>query len=93
MGAKYKYVKKSIHERRKWLDTLKAIPCKRCGKTYPPYVMDWHHRNPEEKKFGVGSGSWRQSRKKLEEEMEKCDLYCANCHRIIEYEVMGKPRK
>lgn len=87
MASKYEYTKRSIKLRREWLDTLKNRPCTRCGIVYPPYVTDWHHRDKKDKKFGIGKGSFRQSKKAILEEIEKCDLYCANCHRIIEYEV------
>ena len=44
-------------------------------------VYDFHHRNPEEKEFDPGSilhYSW----KRIVAELDKCDLLCANCHRI-----------
>lgn len=51
-----------------------------CGVHYPSYVMDFDHRDPSTKKGGVGkfvSVGW----KSLKEEIAKCDLVCANCHR------------
>jgi len=83
----YAYHKKCVDNRRKWFQSLKEKdPCLRCGQKYPYYVMDWHHRNPCEKSFGLGQQSFRKSRKLLLEEIAKCDLLCANCHRIVEYE-------
>ena len=31
----------------------KSKPCMDCGISYPPYVMDFDHRNPSKKKFGI----------------------------------------
>lgn len=93
MVSKYEYTKKAVEERRTKLDRLKNKPCARCKKKFPPYVMEWHHRDPTTKKFGIGQGSFRNSMAKILEEIRKCDLYCANCHRITEYENNFRFRK
>lgn len=90
MSNKYLYVKNSLDRRGKWIDDLKDKPCIRCGKKYPPYVMDYHHRNPKEKSFSIGRFWRRKSKKLLLNEISKCDLLCANCHRIVEYATGGK---
>jgi hypothetical protein len=92
MASKYEYTKRCIEERRRWLDGLKCAPCGRCKHKFPPYVMDWHHRSPATKKFSIGSGAFRRSRTALLEEIAKCDLLCANCHRMVEFE-LGQKRK
>lgn len=66
------------------VNAAKNVPCKRCGVRYPPYVMDLHHRDPETKNFGIGKSVLR-SESTMRAELEKCDVYCANCHRIIEF--------
>jgi hypothetical protein len=85
MSGLYKYVKKSIQKRSEWLNTLKSGPCRDCKIDYPPYVKDWHHLDPTTKSFGLGRGRFRNSREKILEEIAKCILLCANCHRIREY--------
>ncbi len=60
---------------------LKANPCLDCGGTFPPECMDFDHRPGEVKLFGVSHGkayAWER----VEAEIAKCDLVCANCHRI-----------
>jgi hypothetical protein len=52
-----------------------------CGNTFPPYVMDFDHRDPSTKTFGVSQGMDR-SREDVMREIALCDLVCANCHRI-----------
>jgi hypothetical protein len=67
---------------RQWLANYKRKPCADCKRRYPPYVMDFDHRDPTTKRHLVSllarHGSW----KRLQEEIVKCDLVCANCHRI-----------
>jgi hypothetical protein len=66
-----------------WLDSLKeGKPCTDCGRTYPPYVMEWDHL-PGFVKTLVLADVRRaaHSRKRILEELEKCELVCANCHR------------
>ena len=68
---------------REKLDALKDVPCADCGKKYPPYVLDFHHIDPSLKSGDIptmlGQGySWGR----ILEEVEKCVLVCANCHRI-----------
>lgn len=63
-------------------------PCKRCKNRYPIICMDFHHRNPKNKKFGINSRA--AGTRKIElilKEIKKCDVYCSNCHRIIEEQI------
>jgi hypothetical protein len=60
--------------------------CVRCG--IDDYrLLDFHHRDPALKvdRLSVAdSAHW--SRKKIMEEIVKCDLLCANCHRLMHWE-------
>ena len=54
-------------------------PCK-CGESHPA-ALQFHHRNPAEKTIEVSAVLRRGwSIKKLDEEIAKCDVICANCH-------------
>jgi hypothetical protein len=58
-------------------------PCKDCNVQYRHYVLDFDHR-PGEKKLAnvnvlVKRGATREI---ILAEIAKCDLVCANCHRI-----------
>jgi len=44
-------------------------------------ALEFHHKNPAEKDFSVGGQS--KSFEKLKNEVDKCVLVCANCHREI----------
>lgn len=52
--------------------------CENCG--YNTYLgaLEFHHKDPTQKDFAINSSlSW----KRIETEVMKCMLLCANCHR------------
>lgn len=64
-----------------WLRELRNVPCMDCGGVFPPWVMDFDHRDPTTKLFNVMSGKvLLKNREVLELEIAKCDVVCANCH-------------
>lgn len=71
-------------ERRDFINKQKDKPCADCGKKYPHYVMDFDHRNGVIKSGNIAhllnQNFWTYE--KLVEEIKKCDIVCANCHRI-----------
>jgi hypothetical protein len=59
-------------------------PCKMCGEA-DPFLLEFHHRDPEGKDGNV-SDMVRENGmtlQKLKEEIDKCDLLCANDHRRV----------
>ena len=74
---------KKRNQFRKYIHEIKALsPCKDCGMFYPHYIMDFDHLPGFEKLYNIGSDfSKIGSLKILKEEIEKCELVCANCHR------------
>lgn len=42
-------------------------------------ALEFHHRDPRTKEFGIGA--FISSKQRLKVELQKCDLVCANCHR------------
>lgn len=71
-----------------WLSYVKASPCADCGGSFPPCAMDFDHVRG--KKLGKISGGQSWAKKKVFEEMSKCDIVCSNCHRIRTH-LMGRP--
>lgn len=59
----------------------KAKGCTDCGNVYPPYVMDFDHLEDTDK---VSNIAWMSgwSMEKIKTEIAKCEVVCANCHRI-----------
>ena len=62
----------------------KSVGCMDCPET-DPIVLEFHHRNPDEKLFTIGRATGTESVPKLLAEIEKCDVVCANCHRRREH--------
>lgn len=61
--------------------SLKQGPCMDCGGSFPPVCMDFDHRPGVVKLFAIATGLNR-SMESVKAEIAKCDLVCANCHRI-----------
>jgi len=68
------------------VNLLRKNPCSLCNKCFPPYCMDFHHLNKLEKKFQImDMVNRRFNIKTLLNEIKKCVILCAVCHRIVEY--------
>ena len=65
---------------REYINWRKSVPCMDCGGVFPPCAMDFDHVRGE-KLFSIGSAHSR-SHQQVKEEIRKCDIVCANCHRI-----------
>lgn len=65
----------------------KTLSCSICGNS-DYRVLEFHHRNPSEKEYSISnmidSGIGKE---KLNNEISKCDVLCANCHRIKHFEM------
>ena len=52
-----------------------------CGGIFPECVYDFDHRDTFSKSFNIGAKIYKPI-EELKLEADKCDLVCANCHRI-----------
>lgn len=59
----------------------KGGKCERCGYNNSNYAIDFHHRDPNEKDFGIGYQRRTKFDDKIKEELDKCMILCSNCHR------------
>ena len=59
--------------------------CMKCGDRLPDCCYDFHHNDPTVVN-DVPSGILHCSWKRILEELAKCIMVCANCHRIIHNE-------
>ena len=61
--------------------SLKAgIPCRDCRGVFPVWVMHWDHLPGFEKAADVSVMVTARTRAAVLEEIQKCELVCANCH-------------
>jgi hypothetical protein len=77
----YKNREQHRHAARRFiLQYMKVHPCARCG-FYNPAALEFHHR---ENKFmelsRMVTSGW--GLKAIKKEIQKCEVLCANCHRI-----------
>lgn len=66
------YVRSLIHE-------IKSVPCADCKNTYDPFCMDFDHMG--DKSFTI-SQSMTRPLEVILAEIDKCEIVCANCHRL-----------
>lgn len=57
--------------------------CLRCGYSKCIDAMEFHHRDPNQKDFNLSVRGLYRRFDLVQEELKKCDLLCANCHREV----------
>ena len=77
-------------QRRRYRVKLKAIvykggKCEVCGYGKCMDALEFHHVDPTEKEFSVSAELGTSSWEKIQIELDKCVLLCANCHRETHY--------
>lgn len=84
------HAKDKVRERkinlRLWFNKLKNnLKCEICEEDHIA-CLEFHHLNPKSKEINISKvicSGW--SKEKILAEMEKCKVYCANCHRKYHY--------
>jgi predicted HNH restriction endonuclease len=93
-GDRAEYLKHAVAERRRTLKSravaLMGGACMLCAYDKHVGVLEFHHVHAETKSFGVSSGGFSRSWQSIYDELQKCVLVCANCHREIEMGVVPK---
>lgn len=81
------YLKKAVTLRRqkirRMLVEYKGGMCTLCGYSQCIDALDLHHKDANQKDFGISSSGLTRSWEKNKAEADKCVLLCANCHREI----------
>ncbi len=57
--------------------------CQICAGLFTPAVFEFHHIDPLTKKFAVSGDGITRAWARIQEEVDKCLLLCANCHRQV----------
>lgn len=61
--------------------------CQICGYNRCIEALEFHHINSSGKDFGISEKGYTRGWIKVKEELEKCILVCANCHRELHAKV------
>lgn len=82
-----KYLEKSRDAKEKikqWYEEyLSTLECSQCGENHPA-ALDFHHLRDKEFNISQAVGD-SYSVRRIEAEIEKCIVLCANCHRKHHY--------
>jgi hypothetical protein len=81
------YLIAAVHKRRKKIRQMaveyKGGRCQVCGYNHCIEALEFHHANSSGKDFSISEKGYTRSWDKVKEELDKCILVCANCHREI----------
>lgn len=61
----------------------KGGKCHRCGGTFDPVCIDFHHIDPSAKDTNIANAMLGKTFDDIRAEIDKCVMVCSNCHRII----------
>ena len=86
--AKNRKEKLASENRIKLLEYFKTHNCIVCGESNP-IVLEFDHRNQHEKEYGISNMIYNYSWKQILIEIDKCDVLCANHHKIRTSKQMG----
>jgi len=85
------YLIRAVHKRRKKIRLMsvesKGGKCERCGYSRCIEALEFHHVDSSAKDFNVSQRGHTRSWKRVVEEIEKCVMLCANCHRELHAEL------
>ena len=81
------YLIAAVHKRRKKIRQLaveyKGGQCEQCGYNRCIEALEFHHTNSSGKDFSISEKGYTRSWNRVKEELDKCEIHCANCHREL----------
>ncbi len=91
-----RYLIKAVAKRRKRIKQQSIMylggKCQVCGYSECPEALDFHHIDESKKNFGIAYKGHTKSWSRVKEELDKCYLLCANCHREVHAGKLQLPR-
>lgn len=66
---------------KKWGLEYLGSKCSRCGYNKCVTALEFHHKDGSEKEFGISDRDIVLDWIKIKQELDKCEVLCANCHR------------
>ena len=67
--------------------------CVLCGYDRCSDALEFHHKDSSQKEFGVSQEGLTRSWERVKNEIDKCVLICANCHRELHNNIRSLPKK
>ncbi|MBU2578872.1 hypothetical protein KKA09_02030 [Patescibacteria group bacterium] len=90
-----KYLIKAVAKRRKKIREMaieyKGGKCILCGYNKCIQSLDFHHVGNSKKDFGISDRGYNRSWERVKQEIDKCILVCANCHRELHVGIKQLP--
>jgi 5-methylcytosine-specific restriction endonuclease McrA len=82
-----KYLIQAVQKRRRKVRekaiSYKGGQCQACGYSNCLEALEFHHLESTGKDFGISDRGYTRSWKRILQELDKCVLLCANCHREV----------
>jgi hypothetical protein len=78
--------------RKQWRAFKTTLSCSKCGFNHPA-AMDFHHKDPKNKLGSVNQFISDGRFKAALDEVQKCVVLCANCHRIHHHDERQAKKK
>ena len=89
------YLKRAVDKRRKEIRKMaleyKGNKCAICGYNKCIKALEFHHINNDGKDFGISAKGYTRSWEAVKNELDKCVLLCANCHREVHESITQLP--
>jgi hypothetical protein len=90
------YLIKAVKARREKVRLMavayKGGLCQVCGYNVCTEALEFHRLDPTQKDFGISNKGYTRSWEKVKDELDKCALLCANCHREVHAGVLQLPQ-
>ena len=90
------YMREAVKKRRRKLREMareyKGGKCMICGYKKCQRALSFHHIDPSKKKFDLSSRGLTRSWERIQKEIDKCVLLCANCHMEVHEGITQLPK-
>lgn len=81
----------AVSKRRRKLKQMaveyKGGVCEKCSYNKSIWALDFHHKDPTQKDFGIAKSGHTKSWERIKKEIDKCFLLCKNCHCEVHEEI------
>lgn len=88
--SSYEHLKERRKKLKNELIEYKGGKCQICGYDRCIEALEFHHLDPTQKDFIISDSSKHHTLDEMKQEVDKCILVCANCHREIHYNKLDK---